>query len=91
MQLCKLNIILLFSVLHICQGCEIIVKNVGQVNINTMDITKQMTMLIIFQNNFTWQISYANGPSYHKKLGPGQLDNYTCTCLPHDMEIVLDV
>ena len=39
--------------------------------------------------NFKWHISYAGDWDYEKELGPGEHDNYSCACVPHDMEIRL--
>merc|ERR1711997_699117 len=41
------------------------------------------------QKNFVWHIEYAGNNQYENELGPQDHDNYSCSCLPHDMEIRL--
>ena len=38
-----------------------------------------------------WHISYAGNFDYEKELGPQDHDNYSCSCVPHDMEIRMPV
>ena len=43
------------------------------------------------QKNFVWHISYAGNFDYEAELGPEDHDNYSCSCVPHDMEIRMPV
>merc|ERR1719192_1977572 len=43
------------------------------------------------QKNFVWFIEYAGNNQYENELQPNDHDNYSCSCLPHDMEIRLPV
>ena len=91
MFLTRRSLLVLLLCLHCCFGCEIIVKNVGQVGV-AMQRTKIIeNPVVTTQKPFTYHMSYAGSNDYYKEMNPGDHDNYNCSCLPHDMEIQLPV
>ena len=81
---------ILFSLVSIglSSQCEISVKNVGQVCCSGGN---SKHLYFVVQKNFVWHISYAGNFDYEKELGPQDHDNYSCSCVPHDMEIRMPV
>merc|ERR1712154_143870 len=49
----------------------------------------EIIMRNVGQKSFVWHMEYAGSNEYEKELEAGQHDNYSCSCLPHDMEIRL--
>ena len=48
-------------------------------------------LYFVDKKNFVWHISYAGNFDYEAELGPQDHDNYSCSCVPHDMEIRMPV
>ena len=84
---------ILFSLLSIglSSQCEISVKNVGQVWSLGLSGKISKHFHFVSQKNFVWHISYAGNFDYEAELGPQDHDNYSCSCVPHDMEIRMPV
>ena len=84
---------ILFSLLSIglSSQCEISVKNVGQVWSLGLSGNISKHFHFVSQKNFVWHISYAGNFDYEAELAPQDHDNYSCSCVPHDMEIRMPV